>query len=63
MRDLLRGYTSPEGRFNEVQDAAGQLRPHWEDFAAGVGTLIASPIAWEQADRMAQLRALAELAG
>jgi F420-dependent oxidoreductase-like protein len=31
--------------------------------AAGVGTLIASPVAWEQADRLAQLRALADLAG
>jgi F420-dependent oxidoreductase-like protein len=31
--------------------------------AAGVGTLIASPVAWEQADRLSQLRALADLAG
>ena len=30
---------------------------------AGVGTLIVSPMAWEQADRLAQLRTLAELAG
>jgi alkanesulfonate monooxygenase SsuD/methylene tetrahydromethanopterin reductase-like flavin-dependent oxidoreductase (luciferase family) len=29
---------------------------------AGVGTLIASPIAWTQEDRLTQLRALAELA-
>jgi alkanesulfonate monooxygenase SsuD/methylene tetrahydromethanopterin reductase-like flavin-dependent oxidoreductase (luciferase family) len=30
--------------------------------AAGVGTLIVSPIAWEQEDRIAQLRAIADLA-
>src|SRR6187431_1131254 len=39
MRELLNGYTAPEGRFNEVKDPAGELRPHWDDFATGVGAL------------------------
>jgi F420-dependent oxidoreductase-like protein len=31
--------------------------------AAGVGTLVVSPVAWELEDRLAQLRAIAEFAG
>ena len=30
---------------------------------AGVGTLMVSPMAWTYADRLAQLRAVADLAG
>ncbi len=39
MRELLRGYTAPDGRFDEVKDADGNVRPHWDDFATAVGAL------------------------
>ena len=39
MLDLLRAYSAPDGRFNEITDRSGALRPHWEDFARGVGAL------------------------
>ena len=39
MLELLRGYSAAEGRFNEVTDATGALRPYWEEFANGVGAL------------------------
>lgn len=32
LRDLLAGYTTQPGRFDELLDAHGQPRPHWEPF-------------------------------
>jgi hypothetical protein len=43
---------------------ADRVRDRLEAFrAAGVGTLILSPMAWTLEDRVAQLRAVADLAG
>jgi uncharacterized circularly permuted ATP-grasp superfamily protein/uncharacterized alpha-E superfamily protein len=39
MQELLRGYSAPPGRFNEVLDPSGDLRPHWESFAQSAGFL------------------------
>ncbi len=32
LRDLLAGYTTQPGRFDELLDAHGRPRPHWEPF-------------------------------
>ena len=32
LRDLLAGYATQPGRYDELLDADGRPRPHWEPF-------------------------------
>src|SRR4051812_8272272 len=39
MYELLKHYAAPPGRFDEVHDASGALRPEWRAFANNVGAI------------------------
>jgi uncharacterized circularly permuted ATP-grasp superfamily protein/uncharacterized alpha-E superfamily protein len=39
MRELLTQYRAPSGRFDEVHDESGALRPEWSAFADSVGAI------------------------
>ena len=40
MRELLRGYSAPPGRFNEVRDPSGNLRQSAENLHTQLDDLI-----------------------
>ena len=52
--DLFANYAPPLGGFDEMFVAPGELRPHWQRFAAAINQLGATELSrrWEQAGRL-----------
>jgi len=46
---LLEGYRTPDGRYDELRDAGGRVRPHWEAFGRHVPELSADALTTAQA--------------